>query len=53
MSQQNFNDRLIAILKTNPEFTDESGELLPAAVKDSAWQLDHNLLRLRKLYLDN
>ncbi len=46
MSQRNFNDRLIAILKTNPEFKDESGELLPAAVKDSAWQLDHNLIRL-------
>ena len=46
MSQQNFNDRLIALLKTNPEFTDESGELLPAAVKDHAWQLDHNLIKL-------
>lgn len=46
MSQQDFNDRLIALLKTNPEFTDESDELLPAAVKDSAWQLDHNLIRL-------
>ena len=53
MSQQNFNERLITLLKTNPDFTDESGELLPAAVKDSTRKLDHNLLRLRKLYLDN
>ncbi len=51
MAQQNFNDRLIELLKTNPDFTDESGELLPAAVKDSAWKLDHNLIRL--LLTDN
>ncbi len=51
MTQQNFNDRLIELLKTNPDFIDESGELLPAAVKDSAWKLDHNLIRL--LLTDN
>ena len=44
MPKQNFNEKLIAILKTNPDFTDESGELLPAAVKDHAWQLNHNLI---------
>ena len=46
MPKQNFNEKLIAILKTNPDFTDESGELLPAAVKDHAWQLNHNLIKL-------
>ena len=46
MAQQNFNDRLIELLKTNPDFIDESSKLLPAAVKDSAWKLDHNLIRL-------
>ncbi len=46
MQKQNFNDKLIARLKTNPNFIDESGELLPAAVKDHAWQLDHNLIKL-------
>ena len=46
MSKQNFNEKLIALLKTNPDFTDESDELLPAAVKDHAWKLDHNLIRL-------
>ncbi len=45
MPKQNFNDRLIAILKTDPNFVDETGELLPAAVKDSAWQLDHDLIK--------
>ncbi len=34
MSKENFNEKLIALLKTNPDFVDESGELLPAAVKD-------------------
>ncbi len=46
MRKQNFNDKLIARLKTNPDFVDESGELLPAAVKDHAWKLDHNLIKL-------
>ena len=46
MPKQNFNEKLIALLKTNPDFVDESGELLPAAVKDHAWKLDHNLIRL-------
>ncbi len=46
MSKQNFNDKLIALLKTYPDFVDESGELLPAAVKDHAWKLDPDLIRL-------
>ena len=46
MSKQNFNDKLIALLKTNQDYVDESGELLPAAVKDHAWKLDPNLIRL-------
>ncbi len=46
MSKQNFNEKLIALLKTYPDFIDESGELLPAAVKDHAWKLDHNLIKL-------
>ena len=46
MPKQNFNEKLIARLKTNPAFVDESGELLPAAVKDHAWKLDHSLIKL-------
>ena len=46
MPKQNFNEKLIARLKTNPDFIDESGELLPAAVKDHAWKLDHSLIKL-------
>ena len=46
MSKQNFNDTLITLLKTIGDFTDETGELLTAAVKDHAWKLNHNLIRL-------
>ena len=46
MPKQNFNEKLITLLKTHPDFTDESGELIPAAVKDHAWKLDHNLIKL-------
>ena len=45
MPKQNFNDKLIARLKTIGDFTDETGELLTAAVKDHAWKLNHNLIR--------
>ena len=46
MPKETFNEKLIALLKTHSDFVDESGELLPAAVKNHAWQLDHNLIRL-------
>ena len=46
MPKENFNEKLIVRLKANPNFVDESGELLPAAVKDRAWRLDHNLIKL-------
>ena len=46
MPKQNFNDKLITLLKKHRDFTDETGELITAAVKDHAWKLDHNLIRL-------
>ena len=46
MPKENFNERLIALLKSHSDFIDESGELLPAAVKDHAWRLDPNLIKL-------
>ena len=46
MPKENFNEKLIALLKKKPEFVDDSGELLPAAVKDHAWKLAPNLIRL-------
>ena len=51
MPKQNFNEKLTELLKTNPDFLDDAGELIPAAVRDHAWRLDHNLIRL--LLTDN
>ena len=41
-----FNEKLINLLKTEPRFVDDAGELIPAAVRDHAWRLDHGLIRL-------
>ncbi len=41
-----FYTKLTDLLKTNPNFVDDEGELLLAAVQDRAWKLDHDLIRL-------
>ena len=41
-----FHDKLINLLKTDPRFIDNEGELVKAAVIDRAWKMDHNLVRL-------
>ena len=46
MRKQNFNEKLTALLKTHPNFLDDTGELIPAAIRDHAWRLDHNLIKL-------
>ena len=46
MPKQNFNEKLTALLKTRPAFLDDADELIPAAVRDHAWQLNHNLIKL-------
>jgi len=38
--------RLTELLKTDPRFTDEVGDLLVSAVRDCAWRIDHALVRL-------
>ncbi len=43
---KNFNEKLIALLKTDARFVDEEGELVKAAVTDRAWKIDHGLVRL-------
>ena len=43
---KNFNDKLTNLLKTNPHFVDEEGELVTAAAINSAWQNDPDLVRL-------
>ena len=46
MPKQNFNEKLTARLKTHPAFLDDTGELIPAAVRNHAWQLNHDLIKL-------
>ncbi|MDE0425503.1 MAG: site-specific DNA-methyltransferase [Candidatus Poribacteria bacterium] len=46
MSKQNFNEKLTALLKTNLNFLDDTGELILAAVRDHAWRVDHYLIKL-------
>ena len=46
MPKENFNEKLTALLKTYPDFLDDTGELIPAAVRDHAWRLDHDLIKL-------
>ena len=41
-----FHEKLINLLKTDPRFIDDEGELVKAAVIDRAWKMDHNLVRL-------
>lgn len=41
-----FNTKLTALLKTDPRFVDDEGELLIAAVQDRAWRIDRNLVKL-------
>ena len=41
-----FNTRLIDLLKNDPRFVDDNGELLLAAVQDAAWKVDHDLIKL-------
>ena len=43
---ENFHEKLIDLLKTDPRFVDGEGELIKAAVIDRAWKMDHGLVRL-------
>ena len=51
MEKQTFHAKLITLLKSDPDYVDESGELLRARLIDHAYKLDHNLIRL--LLTDN
>jgi adenine-specific DNA-methyltransferase len=41
-----FNTKLINLLKTDPHFVDDEGELVLAAVQDHAWKIDRDLVKL-------
>ena len=40
-----FQEKLIALLKSDARFVDDAGELVTAAVTDRAWKIDHGLVR--------
>ncbi len=42
----NFNEKLIALLKTDARFVDDAGELIIATVRIHAWQLEQGLITL-------
>jgi len=44
--QMSFNTKLINLLKADPRFVDDEGELVLAAVQDRAWKLDRDLVKL-------
>ena len=41
-----FHEKLTDLLKSDLRFLDDEGELLPAAVMDRAWRIDHDLVKL-------
>ena len=43
---KSFNEKLIELLKTEPRFVDDEGELVKAAVIDRAWKIDLDLVSL-------
>lgn len=44
--RKEFSQKLLAVLKTDRRFTDESGALLNSVVIEHAYKMDHDLLRL-------
>lgn len=46
MSKERFDEKLIRLLKSNPDFVDNTGELLRDKVKLHAWDFDHDLIKL-------
>jgi len=41
-----FNTKLTNLLKTDPRFVDDEGEIILAAVQDRAWRVDRDLVKL-------
>ena len=46
MSKKRFDEKLIGLLKSNPDFVDNTGEFLRDKVKLHAWDFDHDLIKL-------
>ena len=46
MSKEKFDKKLTKLLESNPAFVDDAGELHRANVREQAWKLDHDLIKL-------
>ena len=46
MAKKRFDEKLTKLLKTHPDFVDDTGELLRDKVKLYAWDFDHDLINL-------
>ena len=46
MEKERFDKKLIKLLESNPDFVDEAGSLHRANVRERAWKLDHDLIKL-------
>ena len=46
MTKERFDEKLTKLLKTHPDFVDDTGELLRDKVKLYAWNFDHDLINL-------
>ena len=46
MSKEKFDKKLITLLESNPDFVDEAGGLHRANVRERAWKLDPDLIKL-------
>lgn len=44
--ETSFQSKIVKILKTDPRFIDQDGELVKAAIIDRAWKTDHDLVKL-------
>ena len=44
--KNSFNEQLTGLLKSDPHFVDEEGELIKGAVIDRAWKIDHDFIKL-------
>ena len=46
MRKENFDQKLIKLLESNPDFVDDTGTLHRAAIRERAWKLDPDLIKL-------
>ena len=46
MTKDRFDEKLTKLLETNPDFVDDTGELLRDKIKILAWEFNHDLINL-------